>query len=155
DQMASAAAALVDLKVLAAVSNDARDHELYGVGEPKTSEDQFGQKGVGKLIVIEDENSKPLARLIIGKGDKPTGAEDFAGPQTQLRFVRIPGQDQVYRVQMNADKFTTNFADWIETDLLKLNAWDITDIKLHDYSVAEKLTRTGEVTPVMMPRADI
>ncbi|HZZ26455.1 MAG TPA: DUF4340 domain-containing protein, partial [Pirellulales bacterium] len=155
DQMASAAASLVDLKVLAAVSNDARDHALYGVVEPKSSEDQFGQKGVGKLVTIEDENSKPLARIIIGKEDKPTHSDEFAGSQTQLRFVRIPGQDQVYRVQMNADKFSTNFADWIETDLLKLSPWDVTDIKLHDYSVADKLTPTGEVTPVMMPRADI
>ncbi|HTQ37478.1 MAG TPA: DUF4340 domain-containing protein [Pirellulales bacterium] len=155
EQMASAAAALVDLKVLAPVSNDARDHELYGVVEPKTSEDQFGEKGVGKLVVIEDENGKALAKLIIGKEDKPSHSDELAGSQTQLRFVRVPGQDQVYRVQMNADKFSTNFSDWIETDLLKLNPWDIEDIKLHDYSVTDKLTPTGEIQPALMPRADI
>jgi Domain of unknown function (DUF4340) len=155
EQMASAAAALVDLKVLAPVSNDARDHELYGVVEPKTSEDQIGQKGVGKLIVVEDENGKALAKLIIGKEDKPTHGDDMAASQTELRFVRIPGQDQVYRVQMKTDKFTTNFADWIETDLLKLNPWDIADIMLKDYSVAEKMTAAGDIQPVLMQRADI
>ena len=96
-----------------------------------------------------------MARLIIGKEDKPSRADDVAGSQSQLRFVRIPGQDQVYRVQFKADKFSTNFADWIETDLLKLNPWDITDIKLRDYSVVEAVTRDGELAKMLNPRADI
>ena len=155
DQLASAASALVDLKVLAAVSNDARDHELYGVVEPKPAKDQFGQQGVGKLVVVEDENDKPLARIIIGKEDKPSRRDEFAQTDTQLRFVRIPGQDQVYRVQMKADKFSTKFSDWIETDLLKLNPWDITDVKLRDYSVIDAMTRNGELAQMLNPRADI
>jgi hypothetical protein len=155
DQIAAAVSALVDLKVLAPVSSDARDHELYGVVEPKPAEDQFGQKGVGKLVVMEDDSGKALARLIIGKEDKTVGANDMAPTDSQLRFVRVPGQDQVYRVSMRADKFSTNFADWIETDLLKLNPWDISDIKLHDYSVTEKLGSQGDVEPVLVPRADI
>jgi hypothetical protein len=155
EQLASAAAALVDLKVLAPVSKDARDHELYGVVEPKPTDDQFGQQGVGKLIVVEGENDKPLARLIIGKEDKPSRRDDFAGADTQLRFVRIPGQDQVYRVQMKADKFTTKFSDWIETDLLKLNPFDIVDVKLRDYSVIDAVTKSGEFAQMLNPRADI
>jgi len=155
DQLASAASALVDLKVLAPVSKDARDHELYGVVEPKPAEDQFGQQGVGKLVVVEDENDKPLARVIIGKEDKPTHSDEMAPSQTQLRFVRIPGQDQVYRVQMKTDKFSTKFSDWIETDLLKLNPWDIVDVKLRDYSVIDAMTRNGELAQMLNPRADI
>lgn len=155
EQLASAAAALVDLKVLAPVSKDARDHELYGVVEPKPAEDQFGQQGVGKLIVVEGDNDKPLARLIIGKEDKPNRRDDFAGADAQLRFVRIPGQDQVYRVQMKADKFSTKFSDWIETDLLKLNPFDIVDVKLRDYSVIDAVTKSGEFAQMLNPRADI
>ncbi len=123
--------------------------------EPKPADDQFGQQGVGKLVVVEDENDKPLARIIIGKEDKPSRRDEFAQTDTQLRFVRIPGQDQVYRVQMKADKFSTKFADWIETDLLKLNPWDITDVKLRDYSVIDAMTRNGELAQMLNPRADI
>jgi hypothetical protein len=155
DQLASAVSALADLKVLSRVSSDARDAELYGVVEPKPAEDQFGQQGVGKLIVIEDENDKPLARVIIGKEDKPTRKDELAPAESQLRFVRIPGRDQVYRVEMKTDKFSTKFSDWIETDLLKLNPWDIADVKLRDYSVIDAVLKSGEFAQMLNPRADI
>src|SRR5215467_2508363 len=47
DQMASAAASLVDLKVLDQVTDDRTKHELYGVVEPKPAEEQVGEKGFG------------------------------------------------------------------------------------------------------------
>ncbi len=124
--------------------------------EPKPAEDQFGRKGVGKLVVLEDGSGKPLARVIIGKEDKsPKTGDEFSQPQTQLRFVRLPGQDAVYRVALRTDKFSTKFEDWIETDLLKLNPLDISEITLHDYSLGQALTRDGQLRTVPMPRADI
>ena len=156
-QFAAAASALFDLKVLGTVGGKGTQEEqaLYGVLEPKPGEDQIGEHGIGKLVVIEDENAKPLARLIIGKQDKPTKPDEMGmGNQSQLRFVRIPGQDQVYRVQMAADKFSTNFADWIETDLLKMSPWDISDVKLRDYSVVDTMTRSGELNTILDQRSD-
>ncbi len=38
-------------------------------------------------------------------------------------------------VNMDPKKFSTTFQDWIEKDLLKLNAFDIQNVKLKDYSV--------------------
>src|SRR5690606_28162704 len=98
---------------------------LYGVVEPDPSKDLLGQQGVGKLVEMEDGSKKYLARLIIGKQDKSKSQGDFAGAQSNLRFVRVKGQDRVYRVAMSADKFNTKFENWIETDLLKMNPWDI------------------------------
>ncbi|HEY2760371.1 MAG TPA: hypothetical protein VGI75_06500 [Pirellulales bacterium] len=157
EQFAAAASALFDLKVLGTVGGKGTQEEqaLYGVLEPKPGEDQFGEHGIGKLVVIEDENAKPLARLIIGKQDKPNKPDEMGmGNQSQLRFVRIPGQDQIYRVQMASDKFSTNFADWIETDLLKMSPWDINEIKLRDYSVVDTMTRSGELNTVLDQRSD-
>jgi hypothetical protein len=156
DQLAAAAASLVDLKPLGTASTSARDHELYGVVEPKPAEDQLGNSGVGKLVVFEDGAKKPLARLIIGKEDKSASkADDMGGGQTELRFVRVQGQDPVYRVALKTNKFSTKFADWIETDLLKLNPWDIADIKLRDYSVTDAMSQSGAYSPVLNKRADI
>jgi hypothetical protein len=39
--------------------------------------------------------------------------------------------------------------------LLKLNPWDITDVKLRDYSVIDAMTRDGELAKMLNPRADI
>jgi hypothetical protein len=156
DQVASAVTALMDMKVLEPVGGKGRqEHELYGVVEPKSAEDQIGQRGIGKLVIVSDEAGKPLAHVIIGKEDKPLKKDEFGGAvPSQLRFVRIPGQDQVYRVQLKADKFSPKFADWIETDLLKLQPWDITEIKLRDYSIVSGMTRSGELRRGVDLRAD-
>ena len=42
---------------------------------------RFGQKGIGKLVVVEDESNKPLARVIIGKEDKPNKSRRFRRAQ--------------------------------------------------------------------------
>ncbi len=130
-QIATAAGALVNLTVLDQVGHGVADHELYGVVEPKPDDDQSGKSGIGKLVVIDDgEGTKPIARLIIGKQDKQSHADELGGAQKELRFVRIAGQDPVYRVALKTDKFSTKFEDWVETDLLKLKPWDITEVKL-------------------------
>jgi hypothetical protein len=157
DQVASAVTALMDMKVLEPVgTKGAQEHELYGVIEPKLDdENQIGQRGIGKLVVVSDEAGKPLARVIIGKEDKSMKKDEFGSSPSQLRFVRIPGRDQVYRVQLKADKFSPKFEDWIETDLLKLQPWDITEVKLSDYSLVDTVYPTGERGKGLQRRADI
>jgi hypothetical protein len=160
DQVASAVTALMEMKVLDPVqAKDTKgvpEHELYGVVEPKPAEDQIGQRGIGKLVIVSDAAGKPLARVIIGKEDKSMKKDEFGGSgPSQLRFVRIPGQDQVYRVQLKADKFSPKFEDWIETDLLKLQSWDVTEIKLRDYSLLDAISSSGAYGKKLDPRADI
>jgi hypothetical protein len=154
-QMSDAATALVDLKVDGIASEDPEQHALYGVVEPDPAKDQFGQKGIGKLISIEDESSKPLARIIIGKEDKAKADDGAGSSQAKMRFVRVPGQNIVYRAEFSADKFSPKFENWIETDLLKLNPWDVSNVELRDYTVQEGLTREGQVVPTLRQRGDI
>ena len=129
-EVASAAASLIDLKVLSVVSTLPSEHAVYGVVDPEKASP--GAEGVGKLVKVLDKSGNNLVRLVVGKQDKPTG--DAMDSQQELRFVRALPQDAVYRVAMPSAKFSTNFADWIETDLLKLDPWDITNVTLKDYT---------------------
>jgi len=133
EQLAAAATALVDLKLLDVVSKSPGDHETYGVIEPDPEKIKPGMTGVGQLIEIRDGSGNKLARLIVGKEDKRRVGAD-AGGRT-LRFVRKAGQDPVYRVEVDTSKFTTSFDDWIEKDLLKLSPWDVRRLGLEDYSL--------------------
>jgi hypothetical protein len=128
-EVAGAAASLIDLKALSVVSTLPSEHAVYGVVDPENASP--GAEGVGKLVKVLDKSGNNLARLIVGKQDKPTGD---AMDSQELRFVRALPQDAVYRVAMPSAKFSTNFADWIETDLLKLDPWDITGVTLKDYT---------------------
>jgi hypothetical protein len=131
-QMADAAAAVLDLKRLgqAVPGSSGRytrdDHEKYGVIDPAGEDLEAGATGVGKRVVLKDAQGKELAKFIIGKSDPE---------KPDIRFLRIPGQDVVYKVEIDTHPLSTKFEDWIEKDLLKLNAFDIKRITVSDYSV--------------------
>ncbi|NLY03208.1 MAG: DUF4340 domain-containing protein [Rhodopirellula sp.] len=126
DHLAAAATALMGVEVLSVESDNAGDHELYGVIDPSSKSLSAGATGVGTRVTMKDKDSKPLLDLIIGK-EVPD--------QPELHYVRRATQDPVYVVKAKTDKLSTKFEDWIEEDLLNLNTWDIIGVKLHDYSV--------------------
>ena len=72
--------------------------------------------------------------LIIGKAVKDAEGQ---------RYVREAGRDIVYVIEIDRSKLSTNFEDWIEKDLLKLNAWDLQQVEIKDYS--------AELVQVMTP----
>jgi hypothetical protein len=130
-QVANAASSLIDLKVLRVETSLPSEHATYGVVAPDPQKAPPGTEGVGKLIEVRDKSGNSLARLIIGNEDKRTAE---GGDGQELRFVRPLPHDVVYVVALPTAKFTTDFAEWIETDLLKLDAWDITEVTLKDYT---------------------
>jgi hypothetical protein len=136
EHMAQAATALLDIEILGVDSTKPGDRELYGVITPEPEKLTPGAVGVGRRVTIKDDKDKVLADLVIGKEVKD---------QPQLRYVRRADRDQIYRVNVKTDKFTTKFEDWIEKNLLKLNAFDVRGVELNDYSLTENATREGVV----------
>jgi len=130
-QVANAASSLIDLKVLRVETTLPSEHAKYGVVAPDPEKAPPGTEGVGKLVEVRDKSGNSLARLVIGNEDKM--ANEGTSEQ-ELRFVRPLPHDAVYVVALPAAKFSTDFAEWIETDLLKLDPWDITEITLKDYT---------------------
>ncbi len=50
--------------------------------------------------------------------------------------MRVPGQKRIYGVNVKAD-LSTRFADWIETNLLKVEASKIRRIVFDNYKLQE------------------
>jgi len=130
NQMRDAATIVTDLEILGIATELVNEHSLFGVVAPDPDSIE-AQEGVGTLITVQDEKGKDLARLIVGK--KVRGNED-------QRFVRRASQDRVYVVKIDPDKLSTKFEDWIETDLLEINTFDIKEILIKDYSVQTTAT---------------
>ncbi len=85
------------------------DHEAFGVIDPLDPK-ATSLKGIGKHVTLRDASDKVLADFIIGKEVKD---------HPDQRYVRVPGQKRTYGVNVKVD-LSTRFADWIETNLLKL-----------------------------------
>ena len=140
EHLAEAATSVLGLKVLEVASEDKGSYEQYGVVDPGDKDFTSGTAGVGMRVVMSDKSDKPLVRLVVGK-DVP----DRPG----LRYVRVVEQDTVYVVKMKTDKLSTQFGDWIEKDLLKLNTWDVKTVDIQDYTVdalAGSINHRGQIT---------
>jgi hypothetical protein len=137
-QMAEAATSLMDRKILGVATKSAGDHEEYGVVDPLSPKLEAGQKGVGTRVTMSDVNSKPVADLIIGKAVKDSEGQ---------RYVREADRDIVYIIEIDPTKLSTNFEDWIEKDLLKLNSWDLQQVAIKDYSaeLVQGITPEGQL----------
>jgi hypothetical protein len=144
-QMAEAATSLMDRKILGVASKSASDHEEYGVIDPSSPKLEPGQKGVGTRVTMFNEQKDPLVDLIVGKAVK--GAEG-------QRYVREAGRDIVYVIEIDRSKLSTNFEDWIEKDLLKLNSWDLQQVDIKDYSAALVRVMSPEGPSIGIDRDD-
>jgi len=130
DQLADAATNVMNRKIWDLVSEDAGDHAQFGVLDPADKGLKLGATGVGTRVVMK-QRDKSLVDMVVGK-EVPDGRG--------FRFVRRAGsdgalQDAVFVVEINPDKLSTTFGDWIEKDLLKLSTWDVKRIEIRDYSV--------------------
>ena len=146
EHMAQAATALMDLTVLSLASNMPGDQKTYGVIAPDPEKLKVGMTGVGTQVTVRDAKDKPLADLVIGKPVKDA---------PQLHYVREVGRDPIYTVKINTNEFSTKFGDWIEKDLLKLNAFDVRNVELNDYSTRTGITPEGHAAWQIDKRSEI
>jgi len=147
-QLGEAAVATMNLKVLDVVSDNAGDHPTYGVVNPDDAD--ATSTGVGMRVTMKDEGEDALVNMIIGK--QVEGEED-------QHYVREVDKDTVYIVKVDTSKLSTNFEDWIEKDLLKLNPFDVTSVLLRDYSIEQRerevIPGLVRLVPVEVPRSRI
>src|SRR5690606_25321604 len=107
------------------VTDSPAQHAEYGVVEPTSNVAAASTDGVGQLVTIKDKSNRALARLVIGVADKG---------RANLRYVRIPGRDRVYLVELDPTVFSTEFSDWINKDLLGINPFDVASLRFRNYT---------------------
>lgn len=129
DRLARTAAGMIGLKKDDYRTSNVSDYETCNVVDPL--DEATTLKGRGKRVTIKDKNDQVLADLIFG---------EKLAERSDLRFVRVPGQKRVYVAKTDMD-ISTNFADWIEPDLLQVEQAEVTQVTLRDYSINER-TRT-------------
>ena len=138
DRLTKTAAAVMDLSKDTVRSDRAEDQEDMGVVDPLDTKTTT-LKGRGKRITLRDSSEKVLADYIIGNEVKD---------KTGQLYVRVPGQKRTYGVKVKAEP-STRFADWIETNLLKLEASHIRKIEFDNYKVnLEQGYQRGEVLDI-------
>lgn len=147
DRLRDVATTLIDLKPIDKATEVAEDHQLYGVIEPVKGQTKAGDQGIGELVIVRNEKGDDLFKLIVGKEVAAEGETAGSGQ----RFVRKPGEDIVWVCKIDMAKLPVDFDQWIEKDLLQLNALDVSKVTLKDYNV---LSPAGDGRYGMFPRMD-
>ena len=129
DRLAKTAGGVVDLNKETIRSDRVEDHEALGVLDPLDL--KAGLKGRGKRVTLRDQSEKILADFIIGNPVKD---------HPDQRYVRVPDQKRVYGITVKAD-LSTQFADWIETNLLKIDTNKIRSVKFDHHKVDPEARR--------------
>jgi len=142
DRLAKTAAGVIGITKDDFRSDNVADHEICGVVDP-LDETAPGLTGRGKRITLRGADGNVLADFIVGK--EVEGSEGF-------RFVRVPGQKRVYAVRMDID-LSTDFADWIKTDLLEVNKNNIDRVVLLDYSINERTLSIDQRDKLVLTKA--
>jgi len=137
DRLSKTAAAVTDLTKDTIRSDSGEDQEAMGVIDPLDAKVTTLQ-GRGKRITLRDESEKVLADIVIGNEIKGTERKSGAA----MRYVRVPGQKRIYGVNIKAEP-STRFADWIETNLLKVEAGKIRRVVFDNYKIQENPNRLG------------
>ncbi|MEQ8855532.1 DUF4340 domain-containing protein [Gimesia sp.] len=126
DELAETATSLVGVVRGALESRRKSDHERFGVIDP-LDESNTNLQGRGQRLTLSKEGGAPLVDFIIGK-QVPEQPNEY--------YVRKVDEDSVYRTKLNVD-LSSDFSDWIEPDLLKVDRDRLVEIIVNKYSIDE------------------
>jgi hypothetical protein len=126
EQMGKAAAMMIGLKKQSVVGDRKGNHADYDLIDPLAGGVETA--GRGTRVKLKDSAGNVLADLIVGK--------EVEG-KTGTHYVRLPEGKRVYKVELKGS-LSTQFTDWIETDLLKAQAFNIAKVTFDNYSVDEE-----------------
>jgi hypothetical protein len=109
DRLKKTAGAIIGLRKDSIVSDSKADFAALGVVDP--FESQKDSTGWGTRVKLFDKDGNVVSDLIFGNAvpDKPN-----------FRYVRVPGKDRTYAVDVKDLELSIKFADWIDTDLIRL-----------------------------------
>jgi hypothetical protein len=125
DQMGKAAAMMIGLRKDSVVGDSKGNHADYDLIDPLA--EGVETKGRGTRVKLKDSAGNVLTDLIVGKE-----VEGKSGTY----YCRLPEKKRIYKTKL-AGSLSTQFADWIETDLLKAQAYNIQKVTFDNYSVDE------------------
>jgi hypothetical protein len=138
ERLANTAAGIIAITKDDFRSENVTDHESFGVIDP-LDEGVSTLRGRGRRVTFKGASEQVLADLIIG--DPVEGRPGY-------RFVRVPDQSRVYAARTDIG-LSTQFNDWIETNLLGVERDDVKRVELNEYQVDERsggVRRGGQFT---------
>jgi len=141
-RLAETAAGLIGLRREALAGRRENQQQAFGVLDPLANQDAL-ESGVGKRLTLKDTRGDTVFDLIIGDpvpqdDERAQSITDVPGSQTRENwvFVRHPDEKETFKVRWDID-LTTRFTDWIDPDLLQIEAGELKRVTLESQRFEE------------------
>ncbi|MHC4944723.1 MAG: FKBP-type peptidyl-prolyl cis-trans isomerase [Planctomycetota bacterium] len=162
DRMATAATAFIGLKKDMIRSDRIEDRAKFGVEDPL--DDAASLEGRGKRIVMKDGSGRVMADIIVGNEveDKRDPADLYKQPR-ELAYMREPDGKRIYAVNLSPSAesggdtikdISTEFNDWIDTDLLHVRSHEIEQLVLYNYTVNEETASVDHEDAITLTKGE-
>ncbi len=153
---------LIGLERRTLASSEKGAQALLGTLDPTSEEGKADPENAGKLLRFTDSNGEPVFELIVGKQveQKTSGADSLLGleePEERMFYVRVPSEKDTYTAKLDLD-ISTQFSDWIEADLLELNAAEMRQVNVDNSRLEARQVMTNqgiEVRRVRVPGEEL
>lgn len=159
EKIASVVSPLTDLSVLEEIPSGmdgdeeakmTEFHRRCGLLDPERATGDDRKNAAIHLTILGTNDERFVDLLIGGVPEESSGRRD-------LRYVRIPGRNNVWTVDFSAgtpaddsaaaapyaERLSTDPLDWMNRDLLRVSRWNIARLSFFKYSV----TPDGKITP--------
>jgi len=157
-RIAETTSSVLGLKREALVGRGKEEFEKFGVIDP-LSDDLDDPDNAGKRLTLRDKDDEIIADYIIGKRIEPDGPSnpgDDVFDQQNLKpdyYLRRADENETFRVSLDID-LTTEFSDWIDPDLLRVDRPEVTRIAINNYAIREEGSDQFGVNRLVMDQKD-
>ena len=142
EQLIDTAGSVINIKREYSAGKGVDTHARFGVIDPNDPEAKLKEPNqIGDRIVLKDESGNVVCDLIIGNpeeedtGDDRTASDGLV--KGQRYYVRQPDQEQTFVAELNL-QISTDFEDWIETDLLQVADASVKQLLVRNYDIENK-----------------
>jgi len=143
ERMGKAAASFIDVKKDIYYGDNVADHAQFGLLDPEGADGKGDEKA--KRITIKDGSGATLVDVLVGKA---------IAEKQGFFYVRVPDEKRVYGSRLELD-ISTNFAEWIEKDLLKVKRDEIATMLYDPYTVDEQAGKVTGSAPIRATLATV
>ncbi len=142
DQLIATAGSVINIKREFSAGRGSDTHARFGVIDPNDEEAKLKEPDqIGDRIILKDDSGNVVCDLIIGNPVDPSASnealEDGQIVKGNRYYVRQPGQDETFAAELNL-QISTDFEDWIETDLLQVEDASVKQLLVRTYDIENK-----------------
>lgn len=142
EQLIDTAGSVINIKREYSAGKGADTHARFGVIDPNDPEAKLKESNqIGDRIVLKDDSGNVVCDLIIGNAEEEASTSDQTASDGLVKgkryYVRQPGEDQTFVAELNL-QISTDFENWIETDLLQVADASVKQLLVRTYDVENK-----------------